>query len=105
MAKKDTNKATIAPLADRVLIKVAEGESGETKSAGGIIIPVASEEKQADRGTVVAVGEGRTDSNGKLVPMKVKVGDKVVFQWGDKMTVDGEEYYIVSESSVLAIIN
>jgi len=52
---------------------------------------------------VMAVGEGRYD-DGVLIPMNVKVGDTVIFQWGDKLTVDGEEYWIVNEGSVLAVI-
>lgn len=97
-------KSSITPLGDRVLIKIEEQKGGTETSASGIIIPAGNQEKQADRGKVIAVGEGRVDNNGDLVKPKVKVGDEVVFQWGDKLTIDGEDYYIVSESSIHAII-
>ena|SRR3989338_1265442 len=93
----------IRPLADRVLIKeIDPKKEGATKS--GIIIPeTIDKEHGAHRGEAMAVGEGRYD-DGVLIPMKVKVGDTVIFQWGDKLTVDGEEYWIVNEGSVLAVI-
>ena len=96
-------KMKITPLGDRVLIKPETEDGKEKKSAGGIIIPVSSDQDKVDRGTVMATGEGRIDSNGKLVPLRVKIGAKVLFQWGDKIKIDGEEYYIVSETSILAI--
>ena len=105
MVKKgDKNDLKITPLSDRVVIRPLGGDEKEKKSAAGIIIPVATDEEKADRGTVVAVGEGRIDSDGNLIPMKVKVGDKVLFQWGDKIKIDDEEYFVVSETSVLAIL-
>lgn len=103
--KKAQNKSSIGiePLGDRVLIKEIDVKSvGETKS--GIIIPeTVNEDKGCKRGTVVAVGEGRYD-DGKLVPMSVSVGDAVLFQWGDLIKVNGEEYQLVSESQILAVI-
>lgn len=99
---KDISKK-IKPLQDRVLIK-EDLESKEKKTSAGIIIPLtASEGKEGKRGFVVAVGPGRTEE-GKLIPLSVKVGDKVLFQWGDKISVEGEEYYIVRESEILAVI-
>ena len=93
----------IKPLADRVLIK-EDTENKEQKTASGIIIPSsAQEDKGGKRGKVVAVGVGRVEE-GKLTPVLVKVGDNVLFQWGDKIKVDEEEYYIVKESEILAII-
>ena len=65
---------------------------------------MAAQEDKAGRGIVVAVGDGKIDDQGKLIPMKVKVGNKVLFQWGDKINIDDEEYYIVSESGILGII-
>jgi len=97
------NKINITPLGDRVLIKPQTEDGKEKKSAGGIIIPIGSAEDKVDRGTVIAVGEGRIDSKGNLVPMKIKPGNKVLFQWGDKVKIEGEEYYLVSETSILAI--
>ena len=89
----------IQPLGDRVLVKVLETE--ET-TASGIVLPDSAKEKKAE-GEVIAVGPGRYDDC-VLVPMNVSVGDKVLFQWGDKLTIDGVEYEMVNESAILAII-
>lgn len=92
----------VKPLGDRVLVRELKNE-GE-KIVSGIIIPeTVSEDRGAKKGEVVAVGAGKFD-DGVLVPMSVKVGDKVLFQWGDKLTVDGTEYEMVNESAILAII-
>jgi chaperonin GroES len=97
-------KITLVPLGDRALIKVEKDESAERKHASGIIIPATvKEDRGAKRGVVVAVGEGRYEE-GKLVKPKVKAGDAVLFQWGDEVMVEGEEYQVVSESNILAII-
>jgi len=99
---KDISKK-IKPLQDRVLIK-EDGESKEKKTSSGIIIPVTvNEDKGSKRGTVVAVGQGRTES-GKHVPIAVKEGDVVLFQWGDKIKIGEEEYYLVKESEILAVV-
>lgn len=99
---KDITKK-IKPLQDRILIK-EDGESKEKKTSSGIIIPITvNEDKGSKRGEVVAVGQGRTE-DGKIIPVGVKVGEKVLFQWGDKIKIGEEEYYIVRESEVLAII-
>jgi chaperonin GroES len=100
--KKEENKFSLKPLADRVLIKEIEKAKNETRS--GIIIPDGvDEDKGAHRGKVVAVGPGKYD-DGVLVPMNLKVNDEVLFQWGDKIKIDGIEYWIVTESNVLAVI-
>ena len=92
----------VKPLGDRVLVREIKKE-GE-HSVSGIIIPeTVGEDRGAKKGEVVAVGPGKFD-DGELAPMNVKVGDKVLFQWGDKLTIDGEEYEMVAESSILAII-
>ena len=92
----------VRPLADRVLVRELKKE-GE-KIVSGIIIPEsAGEDRGSRKGEVIAVGPGRFD-DGVLVPMNVKVGDKVLFQWGDKLTVDGVEYEMVNESEILAVI-
>ncbi len=97
------NKVKLQPLADRVLIK-ENSESREKKTASGIIIPInISEDKGSKQGEIVSIGNGHYE-DGKLIPISVKVGDKVLFQWGDKVKVDDEEYYIVRESELLAII-
>lgn len=93
----------IQPLQDRVLIKEVE-DGKEKKTSGGIIIPVTvNEDKGSKRGTVVAAGPGRCE-DGKTILMAVKAGDEVLFQWGDKVRIGDDEYYIVRESEILAII-
>jgi chaperonin GroES len=99
---KDISKK-IKPLQDRILIK-EDGESKEKKTASGIIIPVTvNEDKGSKRGQVVAVGAGRYE-DGKLIPVGVKEGEIVLFQWGDKVKIGEEEFYLVRESEVLAVI-
>lgn len=105
--KKQARKKTsvgVKPLGDRVLIKEITAKSGsETKS--GIIIPeTVNEDKGAKQGTVVAVGEGRYEE-GKRIPVSVSVGDTVLFQWGDQIKINGEEYHVVSESNIIATIS
>ena len=93
----------IRPLHDRVLVERTEAE---TKTAGGIIIPDSAKEKPAE-GTVIAIGHGTRDSNGKLIPLDVKVGDKVLFaKWGGtEVKIDGKEVIIMKESDILAVID
>ncbi len=99
---KDVSKK-IKPLYDRIVIKEENG-SAERKTSSGIIIPInVNEDKGGKTGTVVAVGPGRTE-DGKIVTVSVEIGDRVIFQWGDKVKIDNEEYYIVRESEVMAII-
>ena len=94
----------VQPLADRVIIR-EDTESKELTTASGIIIPIsAQEDKGGKRGKVVAVGTGRVE-DGKTIALSVKVGDVVLFQWGDKIKVDNEDFYIVKESEILAILN
>ena len=90
------------PLHDRVLIRRIEEEN---KTASGIIIPDTAKEKP-QQGEVLAVGPGARDESGKLVPLDVKVGDKVLFgKWsGSEVTIDGEELLIMKESDILGII-
>ncbi len=92
----------IRPLQDRVLIKRLEET---TKTAGGIIIPDTAKEKPSE-GLVEAVGTGTIGADGKLIPMTVKVGDKVLFgKWsGSEVKVNGEERLLVKESEILGII-
>ncbi len=99
---KDISKKII-PLQDRVLIK-EDGESKEKKTLSGIIIPVTvNEDKGSKRGTVMAVGEGRIEE-GVVIKPRVKVGDVVLFQWGDKIKHEDSEYYIVRENEIIAIL-
>lgn len=93
----------VRPLHDRVLVKRAE--EAEQKSSAGIIIPDTAKEKP-QRGTVVAVGEGKKDDNGKRIPMDVKEGDEILFgkYAGTEVKMDGEEYLIMHESDILGVI-
>ena len=94
----------IRPIGDRVVIKEFVDTATEHKTASGIYIPDTSkEDREGRRGKVVAVGVGKMEG-GKRIPMEVKVGDTVIFSWGDKTTIDGQDYYIVSESSLVAIV-
>ena len=99
---KDISKK-VQPLYDRVLIKESV-DSKEKKTSSGIIIPMnVSEDKGSKSGEVVAVGSGRIE-DGKKIALLVSIGDKVLFQWGDKIKVADEEFYLVRESEILAII-
>lgn len=100
---------TIKPLGDRVVVRRLTDEEMGTKSASGIIIPdtVANKEKP-EQGIVIAVGAGRWDEDGeKRIPMDVQVGDRIVFsKYGyDEVKVAGEEYFIVSSGSILAVLS
>ena len=89
------------PLHDRVLIKVLEGEEN---TAGGIIIPDTAKEKPQE-GEIVAVGSGARTEDGRIIPMDVKVGDKVLFgKWsGTEVKIDGVEYSIMKEADIMGI--
>ena len=90
------------PLHDRVVIRRIEGE--ET-TKGGIIIPDTAKEKPQE-GEVIAVGPGGRDESGKLVPLDIKAGDRVLFgKWsGTEVKIDGEELLIMKESDVMGVI-
>lgn len=90
----------IQPLGDRVLIEVAERSES---NRSGIIIPDSCA-KNTKVGKVLAVGPGRRTDEGKEIPMMVVVGDRVVFSWGEEVSVDGGDYHIVNESSILGTI-
>jgi chaperonin GroES len=91
------------PLHDRVLIRRVEAEE---KSAGGIIIPDTAKEKPME-GEVVAVGPGARGDDGKIQPLDVKAGDRVLFgKWsGTEVKLDGEELIIMKESDLMGIID
>ena len=95
------SKLNIKPLADRVLVEPLEAE---TKTASGIIIPDTAQEKPQE-GKVVAIGGGSKTEDGKIIPMDVKVGDKVLFgKWsGTEVKIDGKEYSIMKESDIMGI--
>lgn len=99
-----TKTIPVNPLADRVVVRPAD--QSEKQLASGIIIPDTADKERPSKGEVVAVGPGKYD-DGVLVPMTVQVGDTVLFsKYGfDEVKVDGVEYYILPESSVLATLN
>ena len=90
------------PLHDRVLVRRV---TAEEKTAGGIIIPDTAKEKPQE-GEIIAVGSGARDENGKLVPLDVKKGDRVLFgKWsGTEVKIDGEDLLIMKESDVMGVI-
>jgi len=95
-------KLKIRPLGDRVVVEQTEVE-GKTK--GGIILPDSAKEKPQE-GEVVAVGKGKVDENGKLIPMEVKEGNKILYgkYSGTEITIDEKEYMILKEEDILAIV-
>ena len=91
------------PLHDRVVVKRIDAEE---KSAGGIIIPDTVKEKP-QQGEVIAVGPGGRDENGKLIPIDIQVGDRVLFgKWsGTEVKLDGEELLIMKESDIMGVLS
>jgi len=92
----------IKPLHDRVIVKRIEEES---TSAGGIIIPDSAKEKPA-QGEIIAVGDGKITEDGKVLPLNVKAGDRILFSKyaGTEVKIEGEELLIMREDDVLGII-
>ena len=92
----------LKPLGDRVLVKV---EDAKEVQKSGIIIPDTAKEKPQE-GTVVAAGKGKVDNNGKLIPMDVKEGDKILFgkYSGSEIKLGDEEYMIMGQEDILGII-
>jgi chaperonin GroES len=90
------------PLHDRVVIRRIESDD---RTAGGIIIPDTAKEKPQE-GEVVAVGPGARDETGKLIPLDVKAGDRILFgKWsGTEVKIEGQEYLIMKESDVMGIV-
>jgi len=92
----------IRPLQDRIIVRrLAE----EEKTKGGIIIPDTAKEKP-QQGEIIAVGKGKTTDDGKLIPLEVKVGDRVLFSKyaGTEVKIEGEEHLIMREDDILGII-
>ena len=102
MATKSAAGVKISPLADRVVVKAAEDTE---QMRGGLYIPDTAKEKP-QQGEVVAVGPGKVE-DGKRVPMEVKVGDKILYgkYSGTEITLDNEQYLILRESDVLAVVS
>ncbi len=106
--QKAVSQVGIEPLGDRIVVRPLTDEEAGTKSAFGIIIPDTASKEKPEQGYVVATGPGRYDEDGeRRIPIGVSVGDRVMFsKYGfDEVKVGGKEYFIVPESSVLAIIN
>lgn len=97
-----SNKSNITPLFDNCLIRPVKAE---TKTAGGIYLPDNAKEKP-QAGVVMAIGAGAHDEHGKLIPMVVKVGQKVMYtKWGgNEVKIENEEWKLVKQSDILAII-
>ena len=95
-------KSKFRPLHDRVVVRRVESEA---KTAGGIIIPDTAKEKPQE-GEIIAVGSGARDESGKLVPLDVKAGDRVLFgKWsGTEVKLNGEDLLIMKESDIMGII-
>ena len=91
------------PLHDRVVVRSVEED---TKTKGGIIIPDTAQEKPM-QGEIIAIGPGGRDEAGKLIPIDVKVGDRVLFgKWsGTEVKIDGEELLIMKESDIMGVID
>ena len=92
----------LRPLQDRIIVKRLEEE---TKTAGGILIPDTAKEKP-QKGEVIAVGNGKKTDEGKVIPIDLKAGDKVLFgkYAGTEVKVEGEEYLIMREDDILGVI-
>ena len=93
----------IRPLQDRVIVKRIEEEAEKTK--GGIIIPDTAKEKP-QQGKIIAAGKGKVNDDGKLTPLDVKVGDRILFgkYSGSEIKLDGEDLLIMKESDVMGVI-
>ena len=95
-------KTSFRPLHDRVVVRRIEADE---KTKGGIIIPDTAKEKPSE-GEIIAVGPGGRDENGKLIPIDLKTGDRVLFgKWsGTEVKLDGEDFLIMKESDIMGVI-
>lgn len=102
MATISLNVSTVKPLGDRLFVKVAQAEE---KTAGGILLPDTAKEKP-QVGEVVQVGPGKWDESGNRIPMEVSVGDRVLYSKyaGTDVKLGGEDYVLLSEKDVLAVV-
>ncbi|MCX6722349.1 MAG: co-chaperone GroES [Candidatus Staskawiczbacteria bacterium] len=93
----------IKPLGDHILIEPIKEEE---KTKAGIFLPETANKEKSEEGKVIAIGQGRTTPEGKIIPMQIKPGDKVLFtKYGpSEVKVNGKEYLIASESDILAVI-
>ena len=102
MVEAVLTKVKIRPLGDRLLVRPMEKEKQER---GGLIIPDTAKEKPQE-GEVIAAGKGKTTDEGKVLPMDVKVGDKILYgkYSGTEIKIDGDEYMIMNQDDILGII-
>jgi chaperonin GroES len=101
-ATKEKSKVKLVPLGDRIVV---QREESQERTVGGIFLPDSAKDKPT-RGKIVSVGDGRVLENGSRSTLQVKVGDLVLFTSyaGENIEVDGEEYLLMNESEVLAVI-
>jgi chaperonin GroES len=101
-AVKEKAKVRLVPLGDRLVV---QREASEERTAGGILLPDSAKDKPT-RGKIISVGDGRILDDGSRAPLQVKAGDKVLFTSyaGEQIEVDGEEYLLMSEGEVLAVL-
>ena len=101
-ATKEKSKVKLGPLGDRIVV---QREESQERTVGGIFLPDSAKDKPT-RGKIVSVGDGRVLENGSRSTLQVKVGDLVLFTSyaGENIEVDGEEYLLMNESEVLAVI-
>jgi len=101
-ATKEKSKVKLVPLGDRIVV---QREESQERTSGGIFLPDSAKDKPT-RGKIVSVGDGRVLENGNRSTLQVKVGDLVLFTSyaGENIEVDGEEYLLMNESEVLAVI-
>lgn len=101
-----SEKSPIRPLADRLVVRpLTDAEAGSISNSG-IIIPDSAKKEKPEQGIVIAIGEGKWNEDGNArLPLEVKVGDRVVFsKYGfDEVKIDDQDYYLVSEASVLGV--
>ncbi len=92
----------LKPLGDNLIVKPQK----EEEKNSGIVVPEEGKDKMPEKGEVVAVGPGRVLENGNRLPMNVKVGDKIMFKkyTTEEVKIDGEEYLVVAESNVVAVV-
>lgn len=101
-AVKEKAKVKLVPLGDRLVV---QREVSEERTAGGILLPDSAKDKPT-RGKIISVGDGRILDDGSRAPLQVKAGDKVLFTSyaGEQIEVDGDEYLLMSEGEVLAVL-
>ena len=105
-SKTVKNTVPVTPLGDRVLLRDLTDEERERKLSSGLILPasVKDDKGSTKKGKVIAVGAGKFE-DGQHRPLQVKVGDTVLFSWGDQLKLEDEDYHLVTESNILGILN